>query len=422
VPRNYDPSLHPLEVPREYTRALNSTKLERVFAKPFIGNLDGHRDGVHTLCKHPLQLNILLSGACDGEVRVWNLAERKCLQTYNAHDGFVRGLCMNPTASMFFSCGNDKIIKHWKYDLETVTSLLEPVQTIVGRTFYTSIDHHMKKPMYATSGEKIDVWDETHLEPIKSYSWGVDSHYVVKFSPVEYHLMASCAADRSIILYDVRQSVPVRKVVMAMSSNSLCWNPLEAMLFTVASEDHNLYTFDMRKLDTPLQVHMDHTAAVMSVDYSPTGKEFVTASYDKTIRFFQANNGRSHEIYHTKRMQHVMAVKWSLDNKYVISGSDEMNIRIWKSHASEKLGLTRPREREQLEYGDKIKEKFKHFPEIKRIKRHRHLPKPIYNAQKEMRIQKASRQRKDANRRAHSKPGTIPYVSEKKKHVIEEQE
>jgi WD repeat and SOF domain-containing protein 1 len=355
-------------------------------------------------------------------VRVWNLAERKCLQTYNAHDGFVRGLCMNPTASMFFSCGNDKIIKHWKYDLETVTSLLEPVQTIVGRTFYTSIDHHMKKPMYATSGEKIDVWDETHLEPIKSYSWGVDSHYVVKFSPVEYHLMASCAADRSIILYDVRQSVPVRKVVMAMSSNSLCWNPLEAMLFTVASEDHNLYTFDMRKLDTPLQVHMDHTAAVMSVDYSPTGKEFVTASYDKTIRFFQANNGRSHEIYHTKRMQHVMAVKWSLDNKYVISGSDEMNIRIWKSHASEKLGLTRPREREQLEYGDKIKEKFKHFPEIKRIKRHRHLPKPIYNAQKEMRIQKASRQRKDANRRAHSKPGTIPYVSEKKKHVIEEQE
>ncbi len=422
MPRNYDPSLHPLEVPREYTRALNSTKLERVFAKPFIGNLDGHRDGVHTLCKHPLQLNILLSGACDGEVRVWNLAERKCLQTYNAHDGFVRGLCMNPTASMFFSCGNDKIIKHWKYDLETVTSLLEPVQTIVGRTFYTSIDHHMKKPMYATSGEKIDVWDETHLEPIKSYSWGVDSHYVVKFSPVEYHLMASCAADRSIILYDVRQSVPVRKVVMAMSSNSLCWNPLEAMLFTVASEDHNLYTFDMRKLDTPLQVHMDHTAAVMSVDYSPTGKEFVTASYDKTIRFFQANNGRSHEIYHTKRMQHVMAVKWSLDNKYVISGSDEMNIRIWKSHASEKLGLTRPREREQLEYGDKIKEKFKHFPEIKRIKRHRHLPKPIYNAQKEMRIQKASRQRKDANRRAHSKPGTIPYVSEKKKHVIEEQE
>ena len=116
MPRNYDPALHPLEVPREYTRALNSTKLERVFAQPFVGNLDGHGDGVHTLCKHPSQLSILLSGACDGEIRIWNLATRVCLRTLNAHDGFVRGICMNPSASLFFSCGNDKLIKHWRYD------------------------------------------------------------------------------------------------------------------------------------------------------------------------------------------------------------------------------------------------------------------------------------------------------------------
>lgn len=422
MPRNYDSTLHPLEVPREYTRALNASKLERVFAKPFLGSLDGHKDGVHTLCKHPLQLNTLLSGSCDGEIKVWNLTSRKCVQTYNAHDGFVRGICMNPSASMFFSCGNDKIVKHWKYDLETDTADLEAVQTIVGKTFYTSIDHHFKKPIYATSGERVDIWDEGHLEPVKSYTWGVDSHYSLKFSPIEYSLLASCAADRSIILYDIRQSVPIRKVVLEMSGNAICWNPLEAMLFTVASEDHNLYTFDMRNLEQPLQVHMDHAGAVMSLDYAPTGKEFVSASYDKTIRIFQVQHGRSREVYHTKRMQRVMAVKWSSDNKYIVSGSDEMNIRLWKAQAAEKLGLLRPREKETLEYNDKLKEKFKFFPEIKRIQRHRHLPKSIYNAHRENRIIKASKQRKEANRRAHSKPGKIPFVSEKKKHVVEEHE
>lgn len=45
------------------------------------------------------------------------------------------------------------------------------------------------------------------------------------------------------------------------------------------------------------------------------------------------------EIYHTKRMQRVEVVRWSLDNKYILSGSDEMNIRIWKANASEKLGV-----------------------------------------------------------------------------------
>lgn len=38
-------------------------------------------------------------------------------------------------------------------------------------------------------------------------------------------------------------------------------------------------------------------------------------------------------------MQHLTSVIWSLDNKYVLSASDEMNIRIWKANASEKLGM-----------------------------------------------------------------------------------
>jgi hypothetical protein len=29
---------------------------------------------------------------------------------------------------------------------------------------------------------------------------------------------------------------------------------------------------------------------------------------------------------------------------------------------------------------------------------------------------------REANRRAHSKPGTVPFVPEKKKHILEEQE
>jgi WD repeat and SOF domain-containing protein 1 len=104
---------------------------------------------------------------------------------------------------------------------------------------------------------------------------------------------------------------------------------------------HSLYTFDTRKLKTPVNVHMDHVEAVTDVDYSPTGKEFVSGSYDKSIRIFEVNKGHSREVYHTKRMQRLTCIAWSLDNKYILSGSDEMNIRVWKSRASEKLGVVR---------------------------------------------------------------------------------
>jgi WD repeat and SOF domain-containing protein 1 len=50
--------------------------------------------------------------------------------------------------------------------------------------------------------------------------------------------VATCASDRSIILYDTRDIGPIRKVIMTLRSNRLCWNPMEAFIFTCASEDY----------------------------------------------------------------------------------------------------------------------------------------------------------------------------------------
>lgn len=67
VQRNYDPSLHPFEASREYKLALNSVKLERVFAKPFVGSLT-HTEGVSALCRHPNRLSCVFTGTVEGEV------------------------------------------------------------------------------------------------------------------------------------------------------------------------------------------------------------------------------------------------------------------------------------------------------------------------------------------------------------------
>ncbi|XP_043363397.1 DDB1- and CUL4-associated factor 13 isoform X2 [Dermochelys coriacea] len=392
VPRNYDPALHPFEVPREYMRALNATKLERVFAKPFLASLDGHRDGVNCMAKHPHSLSTILSGACDGEVKIWNLTKRECIRTLQAHEGFVRGICARFCGTSFFTVGDDKTVKHWKMDGPGYGGEEEPLHTILGKTVYTGIDHHWKEAVFATCGHQVDIWDEQRTSPICSLTWGVDSISSVKFNPIE--------------------------VILDMRTNTLCWNPMEAFIFTSANEDHNLYTFDMRFLESPVMVHIDHVSAVLDVDYSPTGKEFVSASFDKSIRIFPVDKGHSREVYHTKRMQHVITVKWTSDNKYILCGSDEMNIRLWKANASEKLGVLVPRERAAMNYNQKLKEKFQHHPQIKRIARHRHLPKAIYSQAKELRIMREARRRKELNRRKHSKPGSSPFVPEKKKHIV----
>ena len=107
--------MHPFEAEREYQRALNAVKLERTFAKPFVGSLDGHRDSLTHLAKHPkvsilakLSLTILLtvtslqslstlaSADASGEVRIWNLTYKTCVTTFPAHNGVTRGLVYTP--------------------------------------------------------------------------------------------------------------------------------------------------------------------------------------------------------------------------------------------------------------------------------------------------------------------------------------
>eukprot|EP00607_Mallomonas_marina_P010218 CAMPEP_0182421404 /NCGR_PEP_ID=MMETSP1167-20130531/6782_1 /TAXON_ID=2988 /ORGANISM="Mallomonas Sp, Strain CCMP3275" /LENGTH=329 /DNA_ID=CAMNT_0024598511 /DNA_START=86 /DNA_END=1072 /DNA_ORIENTATION=+ len=328
VHRNRDPKLHPFERAREYTKAVVATKLEKIFAKPFIGALDGHTDGVYC-CTSIRSKNIpFISGACDGEVKVWDLSRRTCAWSAMAHAGFVRGLAPDSKGNTFYSCGEDKMIKQWA--LEPPKNMeIEPINSIIAPHALTSIDHHWNDNQFATSGDAVCIWDPTRAEPLHTHKWGADSVLSVKFNPAEACLLASTGTDRGVCLYDLRASQPMRKFMLAMRSNMVAWNPREPNYFILANEDHNVYQFDMRNLNTALKIHKDHVGAVMSVAYSPIGREFATGSYDRTIRLFRTTEGRSREIYHTKRMQKVFSVCYSSDAKYVLSGSDDTNIRIW---------------------------------------------------------------------------------------------
>jgi WD repeat and SOF domain-containing protein 1 len=55
---------------------------------------------------------------------------------------------------------------------------------------------------------------------------------------------------------------------------------------------------------------------------------------------------------------------WLSFFQYIVSSSDEMNLRLWKARASEKLGIIRNRERVSLQYKEKLKEKYSMHPKV----------------------------------------------------------
>lgn len=66
----------------------------------------------------------------------------------------------------------------------------------------------------------------------------------------------------------------------------------------------------------------------------------------------------------------VTSTIYTADARYVLSGSDDGNVRIWKAHASEKLGIVTARERAAIEYRDTLKERWKMDAQVGKVSRY----------------------------------------------------
>ena len=125
-------------------------------------------------------------------------------------------------------------------------------------------------------------------------------------------------------------------------------------------------------------------------------------------------------MYHARRMQRIFCVEFSADAQYVLSGSDDTNVRIWKSRASKTLGRLLPRERNHLKYLDALKKRYRHVPEVRRIASAKRQPRLINKLQKRKREMRAKESRKLKNRKRHSTPGTVKGVAERERSIVKE--
>lgn len=228
-----------------------------MFAAPFIGQLGrGHVDGVYTMAKDPNSLERFASGSGDGVVKVWDLTSRDEIWATTAHENIVKGMCWTKDQKLL-TCASDRQIK--MFDPYNTGPGAKPIWSHLGTNAYTSLSHHRSNNSFAAASGVIEIFDlERNSSAPEVLKWptSTDTITSVSFNPVETSILASTATDRSIVLYDLRTSMPVAKTILNFASNAISWNPMEAFNFCVANEDHNLYIFDMRYVTLPALFHI----------------------------------------------------------------------------------------------------------------------------------------------------------------------
>jgi len=83
---------------------------------------------------------------------------------------------------------------------------------------------------------------------------------------------------------------------------------------------------------------MKHRGAVNSAQFSPDGQRVVTASFDKTARLWNAENGQPID----KPMEHekeVVSAQFSPDGQRVITVSEDDTARLWDARTCREIGV-----------------------------------------------------------------------------------
>lgn len=183
-----------------------------------------------------------------------------------------------------------------------------------------------------------------------------------------------------------------------MRANALSWSPTMPTAILLASEDHNLYTFDIRNLKAPKSIFKgrrgcyelrleSHGRRVRLGVVGSDGSDMGRHATDESGRL--SRQAHAEVRRHSRRIRilslslldwgrfadfppvcsRVFASTFTNDAKFVLTGSDDGNVRIWKARASERLGYVHKREEAVRLYRDQLRERWKQDPDVGRITR-----------------------------------------------------
>ncbi|KAF2076368.1 hypothetical protein CYY_002325 [Polysphondylium violaceum] len=247
---------------------------------------------IRSVCFSP-DGNYLATGAEDKTVKVWDIQNKKVLNTFQGHDLDIYSLDYSADGRFIVSGSGDKKAKIW--DIEKGKCAFTLGNEEVGpKNGVTSVAMSPDGRLVAAGSldNIVRLWDAQTGYFLERYEGHLDSVYSVAFSP-DGKSLASGSLDRTLKLWDLSGT----------RSRSRC-----------------RATFN------------GHKDFVLSVAFSPDGNWLISGSKDRSVQFWDPKNGTTHMMLQGHKNSVISVALSPKVSPYGVfaTGSGDCRARLWK--------------------------------------------------------------------------------------------